>query len=619
VVPDGGRGDPDPDADAAGAAKAEHPVSTFQVWAPVARRVDLVIEDGRIAMAAGEAGWWSVEVPGAGPGAEYRFSVDGKAPLPDPRSSWQPGGVHGPSRVVDHAAFPWSDQRWQPPPLSAAVIYELHVGTFTPEGTFASAVERLGHLAALGATHVELMPVAEFSGARGWGYDGVDLFAPHHAYGGPEGLKRLVNACHGHGLAVLLDVVYNHLGPVGNYLGRFGPYFTDRYSTPWGEAVNFDGRGSDEVRRFVFDNARAWLEDYHVDGLRIDAVHAIFDHSARHVLEELASEVRALEGHLGRRLVLIAESDLNDPGITRMPGLGGYGLDAQWNEDFHHALHAVLTGERSGYYADFGALQDLATALREGFVYAGRYSRYRGRRHGRPATGLGGHAFVGCLQNHDQIGNRARGDRTSHLLGPGRLKIGAALVLTAPFVPMLFQGEEWGASTPFQYFTDHDDLETGRAVSEGRRREFAAFGWDPEQIPDPQAAATFDRSKLDWGEPCLARHADLLDWHCRLIRLRREQRDLSDGRLDRVRTTFDEHARWFLMERGAVTVACNLADEPRRLPLGRGRPRDVLVSSDAGVRVGSRTLDMPPDSVVILGSRDASTNEEGSPPCPGST
>jgi maltooligosyltrehalose trehalohydrolase len=295
----------------------------------------------------------------------------------------------------------------------------------------------------------------------------------------------------------MLDVVYNHLGPAGNYLGCFGPYFTDRYATPWGKAVNFDGPGSDEVRRFVIDNARAWLEHYHIDGLRVDAVHAIFDRSALHVLEELAAEVRGLAARLGRRLVLIAESDLNDPRITRSPAVGGYGFDAQGNEDFHHALHAVLTGERSGYYADFGTLQDLTTALAQGFVYAGRHSASRGRRHGRPPSGLGGHAFVGCLQNHDQVGNRARGERTSHLLSPGRLRIGAALVLTAPFVPMLFQGEEWGAATPFQYFTDHDDPELARAVREGRRQEFVAFGWDPEPIPDPQTPAPFERSKLD--------------------------------------------------------------------------------------------------------------------------
>jgi maltooligosyltrehalose trehalohydrolase len=509
--------------------------------------------------------------------------------------------VHGPSRVLGQGAFPWTDERWQPRPLPSAVLYELHVGTFTPVGTFEAAIERLDHLVELGVTHVELMPVAEFPGERGWGYDGVDLYAPHHAYGGPEGLKRLVNAAHGKGLAVLLDVVYNHLGPAGNYLERFGPYFTDRYQTPWGQAVNLDGPGSDEVRRFFCDNALMWLRDYHLDGLRLDAVHALMDTSAVPFLEQLAAEVRALEAHLGRHLVLIAESDLNDPRVVRPSELGGYGLAAQWSDDFHHALHAVLTGERAGYYADFGRLADLAQALTGTFVYDGRYSRFRGHRHGRPTAGLTGDHFLGYLQNHDQVGNRARGERSSHLVNAGRLKIAAALVLTAPFVPLLFQGEEWGASTPFQYFTDHEDAELGRAVSEGRRAEFVAFGWAPDEVPDPQDPATYLRSKLEWRERERESHAGLFAWYRALIRLRRQSPALTDGRLERVRVHFDEAARWLVLERGPVTVACNLAAQAQRLPIRRQQPSEVLLTSDPMIEVGASGVALPPDSVVVLG------------------
>jgi maltooligosyltrehalose trehalohydrolase len=449
-------------------------------------------------MERGDRGWWHAHVPSGAPGLDYAFSLDGGEPLPDPRSPWQPRGVHAPSRLVDHQRFSWTDQRWQAPPLGSAVIYELHVGTFSPEGTFDGVIGRLEHLAGLGVTHVELMPVAEFPGVRGWGYDGVDLWAPHHAYGGPDGLKRLVDACHARGLAVLLDVVYNHLGPSGNYLGRFGPYFTSRFRTPWGDAMNFDGAGSDEVRRFVCDNARMWLRDYHVDGLRLDAVHAIADGSAVHILEQLAQEVEKLAASLGRHLVLIAESNLNDPRIVQPPSAGGYGIDAQWNDDFHHALHTVLTGERHGYYADFGRLADLATAFRRGFVYAGEYSVFRDRRHGRPAIGVSGNRFVVSAQNHDQVGNRALGERASLLMSEGRLHIAAALLLTSPFVPMLFQGEEWGASTPFLYFTDHAEPELVEAVRKGRCQEFAAFaghlralaarlGRAPARAPCPSA------------------------------------------------------------------------------------------------------------------------------------
>jgi maltooligosyltrehalose trehalohydrolase len=503
---------------------------SFTVWAPRAQRVDVEVGATRVPMTRASRGWWTgAAIPDAGKAVEYRFVLDGGQALPDPRSPFQPQGVHGPSRMVDHGAFRWNDGHWRPGPLSAAVIYELHVGTFTPGGTFDAAIERLDHLVNLGVSHVQLMPVAEFPGRRGWGYDGVDLYAPHHGYGGPDGLKRLVNACHARGVAVLLDVVYNHLGPDGNYLASFGPYFSDRYHTPWGEAVNLDAADSDEVRRFFCDNALMWLRDYRIDGLRIDAVHALFDQSATPFLEQLADEVAALGAEQGRRLVLIAESDLNDSRLVRSPSVGGYGLDAAWNEDFHHALHAVLTGERAGYYADFGTVDDVVTALRDGFVYGGRFSAYRRRRHGREASGLDGHTFVGFLQNHDQVGNRARGERLSQLVSPALVKIGAALVLTSPFVPMIFHGEEWGASTPFLYFTDHEDPALARAVSEGRRREFIRFGVEAKDVPDPQAEETFGRSKLDWTEVGREPHASTLDWYRRLVRSQCRHRQTHDG------------------------------------------------------------------------------------------
>jgi maltooligosyltrehalose trehalohydrolase len=448
-------------------------------------------------------------------------------------------------------------------------------------------------------THVELMPVASFPGTHGWGYDGVALFAPFAPYGGPLGLKRFVDACHRRGLAVLLDVVYNHLGPSGNYLERFGPYFTDHYRTPWGRAVNFDGAGSDEVRRFVVDNATSWLRDYHVDGLRLDAVHAIHDESATHVLEELAAEVRALEGRVGRHLVLIAESDRNDPRLLRAVEAGGYGLDAQWNDDFHHALQAALTGERHGYYADFGTLADVARAMERAYVYEGRHSAHRGRRHGRPAHGLEGDRFVVFAQNHDQVGNRARGERLAHLVSPGRARIAATLLLASPYVPLLFQGEEWAASAPFQYFTAHDEPELARAVSEGRRREFAAFGWG-EGVPDPQAEETFLRSKLDWSELERSPHAGMLAWYRELIRLRRSLPDLADGRRSRTVATFDERARWFVLSRGGVCVACNLADTGRRVPLPPRTARTVLAGDD-DARVEDDSVALGPDGVVLLG------------------
>lgn len=572
---------------------------TFRVWAPLPAKVEVLAGKKVFPLRASADGWWTAEVASAEAGTDYGFILDGEGPYPDPRSPSQPDGVCGLSRTVDQNEFAWTDARWQPPPLSSAVIYELHIGTFTPTGTFEAAIEKLDHLAQLGVTHVELMPVNEFPGTRGWGYDGASLFAPYHVYGGPGGLKRLVNACHARGLAVLLDVVYNHLGPSGNFLPKFAPCFSERYASAWGRGLNFDGAGSDEVRRLFCDNALMWLRDYHFDGLRLDAVHAIFDTSAQPFLEQLEIEVRQLEARLGRPLVLIAESDLNDPRLLWPRERGGFELDAQWNDDFHHALHSALTGERSGYYEDFGTLANVCQVLREGYLYDGRYSAFRRRRHGRAPEGLSGHRFVVYFQNHDQIGNRAVGDRSGRLISPGRLKIASALVFTSPFVPMLFQGEEWAASTPFLFFTDYQEPELARGVREGRCREFAAFGWQPEAVPDPQSAETFQHSKLDWSELCRPPHGDLLDWHRRLIQLRRGEPALTDGNREGVITSCDEKNRWLVVERQNLSLACNLQNVAQPVPLRAGR-HQILLASELLGDTASGHLQMPPDSVAIL-------------------
>ncbi len=575
---------------------------TPSVWAPAAERVALVVGDGdtgthALAMTCGEGGWWRAAT-GLAPGTRYAFALEGGPPRPDPRSASQPDGVDGLSAVVDHHAFPWTDQAWRGIALAGSVLYELHVGTFTPEGTFDAAITRLAHLVELGIDAIEVMPVAEFSGARGWGYDGVDLFAPHHAYGGPDGFKRLVDACHAAGIGVVLDVVYNHLGPAGNYLPELGPYFSDRHTTGWGAAVNLDGPGSDEVRRFVIDNALMWLRDYHCDGLRLDAVHALVDDSAVHILEQLANEVRSLGAHVRRPLFLIAESDRNDPQFVRGRDAGGYGIDTAWADDWHHAVHTALTGESDGYYEDYGGVAVLAKALRQAWVFDGTWSRHRNRRHGRSPAGLDGTRFVVCTQNHDQIGNRARGDRSSALMSDARLRIAAALLCTTPFVPMLFQGEEWGATTPFQYFTDHHDPALAAAVRDGRRQEFAAFGWDPQQVPDPQDAATFTRSKLDWDELHRAPHADLLTWYRTLIALRRARPELSDPRPEHVAVHVDEHAGWLVVERRAIAVAVNLGVADMTIEAAAAPA--ILAASDARIVVHDGTVVLPPDSAVIM-------------------
>ncbi len=579
----------------------------FEVWAPLAGTVAVRIGDVSHPMQKLESNWWTAEVDDARPGQDYRFEVNGGEAIPDPRSAWQPEGVNGSSRIVDHGSFSWTDGNWQARPLASAIIYELHVGTFTPAGTFNSITERLGYLRELGVTHVELMPINEFSGPWGWGYDGVDLFAPHHSYGTPDDLKRLVDACHAEGLAVLLDVVYNHFGPAGNYLGQFGPYLTEAYKTPWGAAVNLDHEASHEVRRFFIDNALMWLRDYHFDGLRLDAVHAFMDRSALHFLEQLSCEVDALAAQRGRHVVLIAESDLNDPRIVRSREAHGYGINAQWNDEFHHALHTVLTGETNGYYQDFGLLEHLAKSLKRAYVYDGNYSPHRGRAHGRPIAGLPGDRFVVFAQNHDQVGNRAQGERLSHLVSPGRQKIAAALVLTSPFVPLLFQGEEFGASSPFLYFSQHHP-ELGQKVSEGRKNEFGAFGWDPEQVPDPQDASTFKRSKLRWDELTREPHASLLEWHKKLIALRRESGAVTDSQLTPVDVKFDERAKWLVVHRDGVEIACNFGADRQAVPITING-RNVL-AAEKGWQLRPGLIELPGESVAILSEQPFSMQQE---------
>jgi len=550
-------------------------------------------------------GWWSVVAPDLGAGDDYSFAIDGGDGLPDPRSAWQPQGVLGPSRLVDHGSFAWHDDNWRGVPVAGRVLYELHIGTFTPEGTFDAAALRLPDLVEFGIDVIELMPVAAFDGDRGWGYDGVALYAVHEPYGGPEGLKRFVDAAHRLGLGVALDVVYNHLGPSGNVLGRYGPYFTGEHQTPWGSAVNLDGPGSDEVRAFLIDNALAWLRDYHVDGLRLDAVHALADDRATHVLEELAIEVQSLGARLGRAVFLIAEYDRNDPRLITSREAGGYGLDAQWCDDVHHAIHATLTGERQGYYCDFGSLATLGKALSGGFVHDGTYSAFRERGHGRPfdRSRVPGHRLVAYAQTHDQVGNRATGERISSLIPVERLHIAAALVLTSAFTPMIFMGEEWGASTPWQYFASFADPQLSRAVTEGRRAEFADHGWDTTEVPDPVDPATAQRSILDWAEREAAEHAELLDWHRRLIRLRREMPDLADGRLDRVVCSYDEAAGWFVMRRGGLAVVVNLAPARQPIPVG-ATPTGVLLASAGGFVYRDGEVEIDADSVAIVAVAD---------------
>jgi maltooligosyltrehalose trehalohydrolase len=576
-------------------------MTTFEVWAPGHERVRVRVGEDDHDMHPQPGGWWRIDVPDATPGTDYAYLLgDDGTPLPDPRSRRQPAGVHGPSRVHDDQAHVWHDGDWTGRQLAGSVVYELHIGTFTPAGTFDAAIERLDHLVDLGVDLVEVLPVNAFNGTHNWGYDGVGWYAVHEPYGGPDGFKRFVDACHGRGLGVVLDVVYNHLGPSGAYQSRFGPYLAEGRST-WGRLVNLDGPGSDEIRRQIVENALMWLHEFHVDGLRLDAVHALVDHRAVHLLEALAREVDALSVHLRRPLSLIAESDLNDPRLVTAREAGGYGLTAQWDDDVHHALHALLTGERQGYYADFGSLSALANALTGAFVHDGSWSSFRGRRHGRPVDRgrIPGHRFVACLQDHDQVGNRALGERLAALTSAARLKVGAALLLTGPFTPMLWMGEEWGATTPWLYFTDHPEPELAAAAGPTRLAEFARHGWPTGEVPDPQDPATFERSILDWSEVDGAEHAEMLDWYRRLIALRRERPELTDPWLDRVGVAYAEDAAWLVVRRGGLRVACNLGVGRQAVPLD-GAPVRVLLASAPGFVFRDGLIELDGDSVAVL-------------------
>ncbi len=574
----------------------------FGVWAPQAQKMSLKWRDQILIMnGPSKRGWWTLEVNEAGCGDKYAFLLDDEeTPIPDPRSLRQTDGVHGLSELYDHALFEWHDQLWRGSPKTGSIIYELHIGTFSKEGTFDGAIQHLPYLADLGVTHVEVMPVAAWAGKQGWGYDSVSLFATHEPYGGPDGFKRFVDACHANGLSVILDVVYNHFGPVGNYTTKFGPYLNADRKTPWGSAVNLDGEGSDEVRRFFVDNALMWLRDYHCDGLRFDAVHAFLDLSSVHFMEQLSSEVERLGATLGKEFHLIAESDLNDPRIVRSREASGYGMDSQWSDDFHHALFALLYQPKvseGGYYSDFGTLADLHKALKHAYVYDGQYSTFRKRRHGRPADGLSAHHFVHFDQNHDQVGNRGWGERLEHLVGLDAAKVSIGLLLTAPYMPMLFMGEEWATSSPFLYFADHEDEEMRRLVAEGRKKEFAAFGFG-EDIPDPEDVKTYEMSKLNWEEQGDGKHAEMLAWVKSLIRLRRSRVCFNDGDMHHLLVTRDDQRQTLVMVRDEARILINFGNESSSFTLLEGE--QLAIISRQGLSVGDQELVLPPMTLAVL-------------------
>jgi len=576
----------------------------FKVWAPAATSVELVTDGSADQMQAVKGGWWIATVSSSAP-VRYGYRLNGSTEvLPDPRSRRQPDGVHELSATFDQDAYQWADRGWKGRQLAGGLIYELHIGTFTAAGTFDAAIGKLDHLVSIGVDFVELLPVNGFNGTHNWGYDGVLWFTVHEGYGGPPGYQRFVDACHLKGLAVIQDVVYNHLGPSGNILPQFGPYLHDAQVNTWGSSINLDGTDSNEVRRFILDNAEMWLRDYHVDGLRLDAVHALVDTRAVHLLAEMAAEVEALSAHVGRPLTLIAESDLNDPTLVSSVEAGGYGLTAQWNDDFHHVVHVALTGEKDGYYSDFGSMGAIAKVFRGAFFHDGTYSSFRGRTHGRQVdtATVPGSRFVVFAQDHDQIGNRAIGDRLSATLDHQSLAIAAVLLFTSPFTPMLFMGEEWAASTPWQFFTSHPEVDLGKATAQGRIAEFARMGWDPERVPDPQQPDTFLGSKLDWAEVGQPAHQAMLDLYRQLATLRRAHPELTDPRLRMTSTAHNDDERWLVVHRGGLQVLINFAEEPRIVPTGAGR-FDVLLETVGGTIFADQDATVPARAAAILRRR----------------
>ncbi|HEY2587363.1 MAG TPA: malto-oligosyltrehalose trehalohydrolase [Tepidisphaeraceae bacterium] len=563
----------------------------WRVWAPKAGAVELVLIDGNnrrgVAMRDQTGGFFAHAEGDVPEGQRYVYRLDGGEDRPDPCSLWQPEGIPGPSAVVRPERFAWTDRYWRGVRRESLVFYELHVGTFTPEGTFEAIVTRLAELKDLGVTAIELMPVGQFPGSRNWGYDGVLPYAAQNTYGGPQGLAKLVDAAHGAGLAVVLDVVYNHYGPEGNYLDEFGTYFTDEYKTPWGRAINYDQRGSDPVRRFVLDNVRMWLDEFHLDGLRLDAIHAIYDMGAKHLLREIREVADDVAERTGRFIHIVAESDLNDPKVIASVERGGHGLDAQWSDDFHHAAHSLLTGERRGYYSDFGSLKQLARALEAPFVYAGHFSAHRGRRHGAPPDGIPGDRFVVCIQNHDQIGNRAKGDRLTTLLqNPAQQRLAASLLLLSPYLPLLFMGEEYAETRPFPFFCSFCGKELIQAVREGRKREFAHFVEPADEVPDAQVEATFASAKLTWSWPDGTPQAGMRRLYADLLAARRRWPALRDFINRRARLMpHPETGPVIELIRGArsdvsgVLRACfNFSPEPQPLPESVGAAQAIFSS-----------------------------------------
>jgi maltooligosyltrehalose trehalohydrolase len=604
----------------------------FTVWAPLKKKVALHVvhpRDEVVPMRKGEEGYFHVVVDDLPAGARYFFRPDGDTDYPDPASHYQPEGVHGPSQVVDHEAFPWSDSDWKGVPLEDMILYELHVGTFTPEGTFDAIIPRLADLKAVGINALELMPVAQFPGSRNWGYDGVYPYAVQDSYGGPDGLKRLVDAAHRQGIAVVLDVVYNHLGPEGNYLSAYAPYFTDTYKTPWGDALNFDGEWSDGVRNYFSGNALYWFELYHIDGLRCDAIHTVFDRGAVHFWALTHNRVRELEAHLGRPLHLFAESDLNSPKVVKHPEVGGYGFSGQWLDDFHHALYTLLDPKGRDRYIDFGRMDQLVKAYREGFVHSGEWVQFRKRRHGISSAGVPGQQFVAFNLNHDQVGNRVDGKRLCSLVDFEKLKVAAAAIMLAPYVPMLFMGEEYADESPFFYFVSHSDPELIKAVQKGRVEEFKDYGFD-QAPPDPQDEKTFEACVLDWEKRNKGHNHLLLQWHTELIRLRRALPPLKSFDKNHLQAEpLGEEGFVLHREAAGVQALClfNLSGKELAytIPEAFKKGRKVLDSKDPHYIVhhhargqslpeevtSGHVLHLPPESVAVYYSAPYSNQDTG--------